>query len=834
MNEVVIMRKMNGFKRFCTKVLTLLIIASMTFPGAVYSQSAVKLIENGQHIGPGTYYRNMNYITPNGNFMVNMVECRFDAEYLKIETSDGWGDTIVNKPVTYQALQKSDKDRRVIGAVNGDFFDMTTIKGLTYGTSIINGEIKTAVKTSTVLGITDNGDCFIDTLNMEGAVAYKNVQVPIHAVNRLRWVDQAMLYTPSFGKTTLNTTTGTDIIVRGVELPLKANKVYTGVIDKIVPDTKITEIPADGVVISLQGKALEQLVGAAVGEGINFYINLDKQNLDFTVSGAPRILEDGLPSAELAARKDARERNPRTAVGIKDNKLYMVTVDGRQPGYSDGMNLYEMAEFLLGQGVKDAINLDGGGSTTMAVRKQGDAAVKLVNSPSDGRERYVGNSIQLVSEAPISQPSVIKFTDTSVKIFKNSSFKPNFYAMDKYYNLLTPDLSKVKYGADGKTAKIAKDGTYTSGSKAAKSYVDVVYGNAKGRMPVEIVDKVSSLVVTNEFVHLDPGEKVQMQIKALDENGASIIISPSAVKWAVAGGIGTVDAKGVYTAGKKNGPGKISAVIGTATAEVGAKTGKTPVIVADFGTLNNVEAKFIRSTAAVRHNQKDEPVKSGKISLKLDYNFENTIGTSAAYVSFKAPVKIIGKPIELGAWVYGDGAKHWLRASYTNAAGEKKVLNFTESGGLDWQGWKYVYADVPKDEKYPIALEQLYLAETEQTRKNVGSIYFDDVMAIYKPDKDYYDPVIVSILPESTEGLEVPTREIGVIAADRGIGIDPATIKLYINDTAVKAKFDPVTGKISYIPSQALPSGEYKVRITLKDKVGHQLNPEYSYTFKVE
>ncbi len=833
------MKKMNSSRKFFTKVLTLLIIASMVFPGAVYSQGglfskgAVKLIENGQHIGPGTYYRNMNYITPNGNFMVNMVECRFDAEYLKIEASDG-GDTIVNKPVTYQALQNSDKDRRVIGAVNGDFFDMTTIKGLTYGTSIIKGEIKTAVKTSTVLGITDSGDCFIDTLNMEGAVAYKDVQVPINAVNRLRWVDQTMVYTPSFGKTTLNTTVGTDIVLSGVELPLKANKVYSGVIEKIVPDTKITEIPVDGVVISLHGKALEQLKGAAVGEEINFYVNLDKQNLEFAVAGAPRLLKDGKPSEELADRKDALQRNPRTAVGIKDNKLYMVTVDGRQPGYSDGMNLYEMAEFLLGQGVKDAINLDGGGSTTMAVRRQGDAAVKLVNSPSDGRERYVGNSIQLVSEAPISQPSVVRFTDTSIKIFKNSPFKPTFYVMDKYYNVLTVDATKVKYGADGKTAKIAKDGSYTSGSKAAKSYIDVVYGAAKGRMPVEIVDKVNSLVVTNEFVNLDPGEKVQMQVKAFDENGAGIIISPAAVKWTVAGGIGTVDAKGVFTAGKKNGTGKISAAIGTTIAEVGAKTGKAPVVIADFGTLNNVEAKFIRGTSAVRHNQKGEPVKTGKISLKLDYNFENTVGTSAAYVSFKEPVKIIGKPIELGAWVYGDGNSHWLRANYINSSGEKKVLNFTESGGLDWQGWKYVYADIPKDEKYPIALEQLYVAETEQDRKNAGSIYFDDVMAVYKPDKDYYDPVIVSRLPESTEGLEMPIQEIGVIAADRGIGIDPASIKLYLNDTAVKATFDAVTGKISYIPAEPLPSGEYKVRVTLKDKVGHQLNPEYSYTFKVE
>ena len=80
--------------------------------------------------------------------------------------------------------------------------------------------------------------------------------------------------------------------------------------------------------------------------------------------------EGGQISAKIKEREDALKRHPRTAVGIKDNKIYMVTVDGRQPGYSDGMTLYEMAEFLISQGVEDAINFDGGGSTTMTVRKQ--------------------------------------------------------------------------------------------------------------------------------------------------------------------------------------------------------------------------------------------------------------------------------------------------------------------------------------------------------------------------------------------------------------------------------------------------------------------------------
>jgi len=258
-NEVIIMRKIEFKNKFFAKVLSLLIIASLIFPGTVYSQGSVKLIESGQNIGPGTYYRNMNYITPNGNFMVNMVECRIDAEYLKVEAADG-GSSIVNKPVSYQALQKSDENRRVIGAINGDFFDMTTIKGLTYGTSIIEGEIKTAVKSSTVLGIRDDGDCFIDTLNMNGTFIYKNRKIPIDTVNRLRWGEQAVIYTPFFGKTTLNTVSSTNIVVKGVELPLKANQTYSGVIEKIVPDTMNTFSRASFLIIPISASSITSAV----------------------------------------------------------------------------------------------------------------------------------------------------------------------------------------------------------------------------------------------------------------------------------------------------------------------------------------------------------------------------------------------------------------------------------------------------------------------------------------------------------------------------------------------------------------------------------------------
>ena len=85
----------------------------------------------------------------------------------------------------------------------------------------------------------------------------------------------------------------------------------------------------------------------------------------------------------------AEELHPRTAVGLRaDGTWIFVVVDGRQPGLSIGMNLKEVAELMQSLGCVDALNLDGGGSSTLCVLG------KVVNSPSDAaRERPVSDAI---------------------------------------------------------------------------------------------------------------------------------------------------------------------------------------------------------------------------------------------------------------------------------------------------------------------------------------------------------------------------------------------------------------------------------------------------------
>ena len=90
-----------------------------------------------------------------------------------------------------------------------------------------------------------------------------------------------------------------------------------------------------------------------------------------------------------------RAPHPRTAVGVSGDgkRMLILVVDGRRPGHSMGMTTAEVAGVLLEYGATDAVNLDGGGSTTLVFA---DPAPRVVNRPSDGRERAVGGNLAIL------------------------------------------------------------------------------------------------------------------------------------------------------------------------------------------------------------------------------------------------------------------------------------------------------------------------------------------------------------------------------------------------------------------------------------------------------
>src|SRR5664279_202814 len=136
------------------------------------------------------------------------------------------------------------------------------------------------------------------------------------------------------------------------------------------------------------------------------------------VGGDRQILQHG-----LVTDNDWAALNPRTAVGYSSDKskIYFCIVDGRST-ISVGVSTKQLADIIKSAGASEAINLDGGGSSTLYVK-----GLNLMNVPSDGSERAVGNGLFAVSSAPtdvtISEINAYKKT---VELPKNGTLTPTF------------------------------------------------------------------------------------------------------------------------------------------------------------------------------------------------------------------------------------------------------------------------------------------------------------------------------------------------------------------------------------------------------------------------
>lgn len=222
------------------------------------------------------------------------------------------------------------------------------------------------------------------------------VAVEVAGVDTVRQRGRVMLYTPAYHEHTDTAPGGSEWVIGGDPLRVVSGPHASGK----------TRIPQDGFVISYGGRSpppplrqlrrgtridVDTLYDVAHGHAEEWKI------ADHIIGGAGLLARDGRLlddwAAEDVAPGFAAVRHPRTMIGTHaDGSIWLVTVDGRQPQLSAGMTLAELRDLAARLGLRSALNLDGGGSTTMWV----DGTV--VNSPSDAAgARNVSDALLVVS-----------------------------------------------------------------------------------------------------------------------------------------------------------------------------------------------------------------------------------------------------------------------------------------------------------------------------------------------------------------------------------------------------------------------------------------------------
>ena len=279
-------------------------------------------------------------------------------------------------------LSREAKNRRLKAAVNASYFDRD---GWVIGVTKDKGNFMSMDSTPRSAYVDTGKQRFIvQDVAYKGVLRFKGGELAIKGMNRARISEDVVLFNEYYGKSTKTNQWGREIKIRDGKVIAVSNKGNM----TIEPGT---------FVVSAHGLANKYLLkGIAVGDKVELVQELNvplANSAPIVVGGGPLILENGkvnVRSREEHIAKDiAIGHAPRTAIGLKkDGTVLVLVVDGRSTN-SKGLTLQELATYFLRLGARDAVNLDGGGSSVMVINGE------IMNKPSDGWERPVSMALGL-------------------------------------------------------------------------------------------------------------------------------------------------------------------------------------------------------------------------------------------------------------------------------------------------------------------------------------------------------------------------------------------------------------------------------------------------------
>lgn len=355
-------------------------------PRIVIEYSKIFEVINPRTVAPGVDYRAIRLGRQFGPVVAHCVSADLRSGLYRVAVLPAGGEAAHRRTVSQIAAQSG-----AVAACNGGYF--APDNGWPLGLMMCNKEwYRAPMMNRTALLVLDDGQIAIGNVTFAGQVQL-GAGTPLSVNGLNEWLPQdgsaaVIIHTRRWGSAFATKGLATFAVVR------------QGRVASVVDAKAATQVPIpdDGFLVSAVGAQPRAAVKAAqVGAAVSVNLRLDPDvpRVRDALGGGPRLVYRGqqwvTKQVERFRPDVADSRAPRTALGLTaDGRVLLVAVDGRQPGYSAGLLLEELAQLMISLGAVEAMAFDSGGSTALAVAGQ------VANSPSDGRERPVPNAVAIL------------------------------------------------------------------------------------------------------------------------------------------------------------------------------------------------------------------------------------------------------------------------------------------------------------------------------------------------------------------------------------------------------------------------------------------------------
>ncbi|MGQ9532959.1 MAG: S-layer homology domain-containing protein [Desulfotomaculales bacterium] len=533
--------------------LLLLALLIPALPASAAAPATREMVTRGAEL--------LTYDLKAGDVPVRAYVLRADLRdpYLDLRPIVGADDTLEQR----QTVPAMAKRTGAVAALNGDFFYMEG-SGRPIGPVVKDGRLlasPTEGENLYAFALTTSREPLIAALKFTGRVRGTGTETfPLAGINKPfpgEPGDLLFLYTPDWGSTTARAWSGGAEVVQAV---VEGTTVRQTVYGK-------APIPRNGCVLAGSGAAarfLAERCPTGTTVTVEWHLTPDPNTLRLALGGYGLLVHEGRPAGTYPA--DLGGRAARSAVGLSRDGRYLYLVAVEKGPASAGMTLAELAGFLADLGVWEALNLDGGGSTTLVARPLGETDPVPVNQPQAGNWRAVADALGLYTTAPRGRlKGLVVRGPTTVVAGTYAAYTASGY--DEYFNPYSVRPSDVRWSSEPAVGEWRGNVLYAR--RGGRTTVRAAAGGATGTLAVEILgaQDLAALIVEPASLTLAPGEQVSLKARVRATDGRTFDLPPEVVHSEAPAGLGAM-AGNVFTAGPGVTAGRLRARFSGLVTEV--------------------------------------------------------------------------------------------------------------------------------------------------------------------------------------------------------------------------------------------------------------------------
>lgn len=698
------------------------VAVALALPSAAHAAQPLSLVDDREPLGPGIELAHEKYLAPTG--WVDRQVLTVDLQNPAVTTDLLHADTVAQG----SALSKQAKAKDAVAGVNGDFFDIGN-SGAALGFEVAEGRLRKSGTRNNgqSIGVTSGGIGRLANLALAAKATFGGTDHTINGLNQVGIAaDGIGAFTREWGTSSRAAQVGGS----------------TNLVEVLVKDGKVLELafkPGEAQlpegVTALVGRdaGAEKLKALRVGDPVAISYGITPEaaaDYKFAVGTDAQLVRDGaaVPDAEANAGASGNAIAPRTAIGFKDGgkTMILLTVDGPGGTGRGGATLPQVAKMLDDLGAETAVNLDGGGSTTMVGRGLGLPEATVRNVPSDGNERADPNGVGVVVKKGNGQIEdlIVRASGEAASVFPSM-----------HRTLTASGVDSNQYPVDTGSAVrwSTSAGSIDAGLAAAPNEPDSRFtvrattSGAQGEQRLRVLGKLRTLEASTSRISFpDLASPLTVTVKGRDGQGfAAPVEAPD---------LGMDYDRAVVKVQPAGDKLKVTplAVGGTLlTLKAGGDTVKIPVTVGvetkvahDFKKAGEAATWAVDGTAGTPKTLSDDPE-----GLKLAYGKARNMGFRKG--SYANSIPVDGKPLRLRVRVWSDVATEFANLYWHDADGgtRKGLLK----PGLQ-PGWNTREWDFDSNTKFPLRIEGFQVIQTAAARQSDGNIIVDKVEADYAPD----------------------------------------------------------------------------------------------------